>query len=181
MSDAPLLSCPYCGGTVPPSTTLCPTCNEDLAALARLEYGHLVLYNEALALAREGQIEAAQAKLHAVLAAREDFVPAHLLLAKVHAQLGRWAAAAESAARALALAPSDERAQALAQAIETAAQESRATRLAEERQTAQTRRRSAEGYLAAYQRDTAAAFGLGALLAGVVVMLLTWLGGRNRS
>jgi monomeric isocitrate dehydrogenase len=115
------------------------------------------------------------------LAAREDFVPAHLLLAKVHAQLGRWAAAAESAARALALAPSDERAQALAQAIETAAQESRATRLAEERQTAQTRRRSAEGYLAAYQRDTAAAFGLGALLAGVVVMLLTWLGGRNRS
>lgn len=48
------------------------------------------LYNEALALAREGHLGQAQARLQMLLCLDPDDGEAHLLLAKVHTAQGRW-------------------------------------------------------------------------------------------
>ena len=46
MSDESVYTqCPYCGGRVPSQATICPSCNEDLAALVHLEYEHAIAYN----------------------------------------------------------------------------------------------------------------------------------------
>lgn len=104
MQDTPF-SCPYCGGTVPESTAICPDCHEDLSALLRLEYSHAIYYNEALALAREGYLDDARARLTMALEREETFAPAHGLLAKVYAHQRQWARAEASAARARELDP----------------------------------------------------------------------------
>ena len=104
MPDTPF-SCPYCGGAVPETTAICPDCNEDLSSLLRLEYSHAISYNEALALAREGYLDDARARLIMALEREESFAPAHALLAKVYAHQRQWARAEASAARARELDP----------------------------------------------------------------------------
>jgi len=116
MADTPF-SCPYCGGTVPETTAICPDCHEDLAALLRLEHSHAIYYNEALALAREGYLDDARARLIMALERNEAFAPAHALLAKVYAHQRQWARAEASAARARELDPENPAFRRLADAI----------------------------------------------------------------
>jgi tetratricopeptide (TPR) repeat protein len=101
------IKCPYCAGTVGPDSTVCPDCQEELAALFRLEFGHVVLYNQALALARNGAWLEARNKLLAAIEAAPDFAPAHRLLTKVYVQAGDWEAAHRALVRGLEAAPGD--------------------------------------------------------------------------
>jgi len=120
MNDVQLW-CPYCGGRVPPETTVCPDCQEDLAALVRLQLEHAIYYNEALALARQGEYDAARRKLLVALELCETFQPAHRVLAKVAAHQGNWREARHSAARAHELDTEDPEARRLVGAVEQAA------------------------------------------------------------
>lgn len=110
-------SCPYCGGSVPDTTAICPDCHEDLSALLRLEHAHAIYYNEALALAREGFLDDARARLTMALESNETFAPAHALLAKVYAHQRQWARAEASVARARELDPENPAIRRLAEAI----------------------------------------------------------------
>lgn len=116
-----LLRCPYCRGSVPGDTTVCPDCQEDLAALVRLEYQHAVYYNEALALAGQGEYDEARRKLLAALEWDDAFQPAYRLLAKVAGAQGDWREARRCAARAYELAPEDPGARRLFGQVEQAA------------------------------------------------------------
>lgn len=116
MSDTPF-SCPYCSGAVPETTAICPDCHEDLSALLRLEYAHAIYYNEALALARDGYLDDARARLTMALERNESFAPAHALLAKIYVHQRQWARAETSAARALELDSDSPAIRRLAEAI----------------------------------------------------------------
>lgn len=169
------MHCPYCGGRVPAETTICPDCHEDLAALMRLEHAHLIYYNQALALAREGDVAGALRKLCVALELKDDFAPAHGVAAKLAAQSGRWSEAQASVARALELAPDDAELAALARDIERGALEGQAGQQAK----AQERRQRADTLLRGYQRDVAAAFAFGLGIAGAIAALISRLGGRR--
>ncbi len=107
MSDDGTTLCPYCGGTLAAGESTCPACQENLAALIRLEKRHLLLYNEALDAARAGEWEQAILALQLSLREREDFGPACKLLAKVYAAAGQWDKAREAVHRAQELLPDD--------------------------------------------------------------------------
>jgi len=169
------MRCPYCGGRVPAETTICPDCQEDLSGLARLEYAHLVYYNQAVALAREGDLKGAERKLAVALEIKEDFAPAHAVAAKLAAQGGRWSEARASAARALELAPDDAELEALAQSINQAAVEEAASQEAQ----VQERRQRANRLLRSYQRDVVAAFAFGLGIAGAIATLISGLRHRD--
>ena len=173
--------CPNCGGTVPNDTTVCPDCQEDLAGLARLEYGHAIHYNEALALAREGQFDEAKARLLLALELKPSFVPAHMLLAKVCARQERWAEASTSAARALELEPDDPAVLQLADEIARVNQEAEAEQREGQKAALGARRAKAERHFVAYQRDLIGAFGLGVGIAAFLGLILSWIGGKKES
>jgi tetratricopeptide (TPR) repeat protein len=179
MDDKPMI-CPYCGGIVPENTTVCPDCQEDLAALVHLEQDHIIHYNEALALAQEGQLDAAEAKLLVALDKRRDFLPAQTLLAKVYARQGRWTDAKQVAMRVQEVSPEDEGVRLLLGDIERAMQAARVQRADDAQMTASARRSNAERYLASYQRDLASAFGLGVLSTGLLALMISWLGGGRK-
>ncbi len=120
MTETPI-RCPYCGGWLPEEATICADCHEDLAALVRLARQHAIYYNEALSLAREGDLEAARLKLLMALERNGRFLPAQRLLTKVAAAQGDWALARRSAARALDLAPEDDLVRRLAAEVEAEA------------------------------------------------------------
>lgn len=101
------ITCPYCAGMVGPESTICPDCQEDLAALFRLEFGHAILYNQALALARNGAWLEARNKLLAALEMAPAYAPAHRLLTKVYVQAGDWEEAHRALVRGLEAAPGD--------------------------------------------------------------------------
>ena len=166
------MECPFCGGVIPDSTAICPFCDEDVSGLARLEYGHVIYYNAALASAREGDLDDARTKLTVALELKESFVPAHLLLAKVCARQERWAEAEASVIRALELAPEDPDVLELAEEIKRVAQE-------KEQAAAQSRRAKAERVLDTHERDLMRAFGLGAGLVAFLATIFSWIGGRK--
>lgn len=174
--NVPLMTCPYCGGSVPQDTTVCPDCHEDLSALARIEHAHEIHYNRALSLARQGELNKARDQALMALGFREDFSPAYVLLAKVYARQKAWAEAEESVAEALALVPEDEEIMALAERIRR--QATQQTALEEEQ--AEQRRQRAEHLLEVYQRDVAGAFAAGLGLAAVAMTLLSWLFGNGQ-
>lgn len=122
MTSEEMIACPYCGGAVPADVTICPSCQEDLAALIKLRNLHVIHYNEALVLARSGQLEQAQARAELAVEARPEFAPAHLLLAKLHARQGRWSQARGSLEQAQELLPDDPTLDELAQAIAAGSQ-----------------------------------------------------------
>ncbi len=171
-----LMTCPYCGGSVPQDTTVCPDCHEDLSALARIEHAHEIHYNKALNLARQGELDKARDQALMALGFREDFPPAYVLLAKVYARQGVWTEAKESVAEALALAPEDEDVVELAERIRRQAAQQKAL----EKERAEQRHENAERLLEVYQRDVAGAFVAGLGLAAVAMTLLSWLFGDGR-
>jgi len=116
------IQCPYCGGWLTQESTICPDCHEDLAALVRLALEHAIFYNDALALAREGHLEEARARLLLSLERNGRFLSAQRLLTKVAAAQGDWLLARRSAARALDLAPDDALVRRLAAEVEAEAQ-----------------------------------------------------------
>lgn len=167
------MKCPYCGGSVPEDTTICPDCQEDLSALAHLEYAHAIHYNQALALAREGELDMARHKLLLALEAQESFAPAHILLAKVHARQGAWADAQARVARAVELSPDNETVRDLARRI---ARSARKVQEAAAREAGP----EAEQVLAAHQREVVKAFGAGLGLMAFVGLILSRLFGGGR-
>lgn len=179
MTTTELIRCPYCGGEVPLETTVCPSCQEDLSALIKLQYTHAIHYNEALALAREGKLEQAITRAELALASKADFAPAHVLLAKLYARQERWPQALASIRRAIELVPENERARALAQEIESNAQEDERQRQAATQRESRARRSSAEKHLAMYEHDVQRAFGMGALAMAGLALILRWLFGRK--
>jgi hypothetical protein len=100
--------CPYCASQVMGDSTVCPGCQEDLAALAHLVYADAIHYNQALAMAREGRVREAKAELAESLTANNAFSPAYALLAKINARELDWANARMNVKKALSLAPEDE-------------------------------------------------------------------------
>lgn len=174
--NVPLMTCPYCGGSVPQDTTVCPDCHEDLSALAKIEHAHKIHYNRALSLARQGELDKARDQALMALGFQEDFPPAYVLLTKIYARQGAWVEAEESVAEALALAPEDEEIAELAEHIRR--KTTQQTTLEKER--AVQRRQNAEHLLEAYQRDVAGAFVAGLGLATVVMTLLSWLFGDGK-
>jgi tetratricopeptide (TPR) repeat protein len=145
-----------------------------------LQYAHAIDYNEALAAAREGALDEAVANAQLALQQRPDFVPAHVLLAKVHARQQNWPKAQASANRAVELAPSDEAVTSLAAEIERDAERAARDRMRQQRKAAAVRRRDAEQTLATYERSSQRAFGLGAGLVAALALLVSWLTGRRR-
>ncbi len=99
------IKCPYCSSLLPAGETICPACQEDLSALVKLAYEHVILYNEGLVFARQGRLTAARDSLLQAMALMPSFAPAHIVLAKVYVHLGDWPSALEMAERAYALAP----------------------------------------------------------------------------
>lgn len=176
MTNDGTVVCPYCGGNLSTDSTICPDCQEDLSGLIRLESGHIVYYNEALSLAREGKLEDACARLLVALELEEGFVPGHILLAKVYARQGRWPQARASVVRALDRSPEDGLVRELAAEIERSAQEDAARRPAVSR----AKRAAAERVRTARQPDVGGAFVLGAGLATVLALVVSWIGGRKR-
>jgi hypothetical protein len=103
-----IITCPYCASQVTGESTVCPSCQEDLAALAHLEYADAIHYNQALALAKEGRTREAKAELAESLASNSAFAPAFALLAKINARELDWDNARVDAKKALSLSPEDE-------------------------------------------------------------------------
>jgi tetratricopeptide (TPR) repeat protein len=180
MMDESTLTCPYCGSSVPDNATVCPDCQEDLAGLAHLHYGPAIVYNQALALARDGKLDEARTKLLFAIEQREGFVPAHVLLAKVYAQDGCWPLARASAARAQALRPDDPALAELGVTLEQAEEAARARRQAEQQEVERERKARAEGYFATYKRDMLSALGAGIGIASFLALILgRLLGGKK--
>jgi len=102
------ITCPYCGSQVAGESTVCPGCQEDLAALAHLEYADAIHYNQALALAKEGRLREAKAELAESLTANNAFGPAYALLAKIYARELDWTNARINVKKALSFMPEDE-------------------------------------------------------------------------
>ncbi len=173
------LNCPTCGRPVPDDAPTCPACGQDLAPLIKLRFGPAAHYNQALILAREGQLEPARDHLLSAVALDGSFVPAWTLLTKVEARLHRWEDARTHAKRATELAPDDVTVARLRQAVEQAQRE--AERAAEEVRVehSQQRRAALSRYLQAQEHDVALAFGAGAGLAALASILLGALFGRK--
>ncbi|MHB1355659.1 MAG: hypothetical protein ACYCZF_06750 [Anaerolineae bacterium] len=115
------ITCPYCASQITGESTVCPGCQEDLAALAHLVYADAIHYNQALALAKEGRPREAKAELAESLAANASFGPAYALLAKICARDQDWTNARLNAKKALSLLPGDEAVVQLADAVISAA------------------------------------------------------------
>lgn len=175
-----LLECPRCGSAVPEGETVCPACQEDLSALVRLQSDHLRLYNEALALAREGHLGEAQARLLASLSLNEAFAPAHALLAKVRARLGLWEEAKANAQRAAELAPDDPDLAGLPALIEEAEHEAIAAQTLRERESLEVLASSLNRDATRHRAELAIAFGVGLGLAALANLGIRLFFGRSR-
>jgi tetratricopeptide (TPR) repeat protein len=172
------MNCPYCGRSIDPGEAVCPDCHEDLSALAHLEQEHVICYNQALALAREGYLDEARDKLLVAVAHSEEYLPAQRLLAKVYAAQQDWPKARASALRAAELAPHDRQTRELLDTIQVRSQ---VVPTATRRVEVVNRRQVAEGILASYQRDVLGAFAVGAgLAAGGAFFLSLLTRGRRR-
>lgn len=174
--------CPQCGQEIPSEAVICPHCSSDLSALARLQWEHAIHHNAALALAQQGELELARARLLLALERNEGFVPSHTLLAKVNARLGRWEEARQSARRAAEIAPDDEAVQALWPAIQRAEQEAVARERRRQEQLRRARAAVLERYIAQHQTELALAFGAGAGLVATVGVIwrILFRGGAKR-
>ncbi len=175
----PERSCPYCSTIVPEDTTVCPGCHEDVAGLLHLTYAHVIYYNEALALAQQGEVERARESLLLSLRLNRNYAPAHALMARLAAQGGQWREAREHVGRAKALEPRDKSLDALQEAIERQEAEARAAQENEAARQAREQRAVAERFLAERQRQVLQAALLGAVVGGVLGELTRWLVGRR--
>lgn len=180
MSTDAIITCPYCRAIVPADVTVCPDCQEDLSAILRLKYEYVIYYNQALALAREGKLDKAITKALLALEHKENFTPAHVLLAKAYAQRGEWLRAEASAARATELEPENASLHALVERIRETQSQQATARQQEDEQAAIARRRDAEHTLAVYEQDVRRAFGVGVGATVILVLMISLLGGKKR-
>lgn len=178
--DETKFTCPYCGGLVPEQATVCPDCQEDLASLARLRFGPAILYNEALALAKEGHLDEARTKLLACLEQKESFAPGHSLLAKVHAAGAEWPQALRHVLRACQLRPDDAALAELRSGIEREERQATEQRQNELLVAQQTRASRVERYYQRYKQDMLGAFGVGVGAAAFLGLIIKWLSGGKR-
>jgi tetratricopeptide (TPR) repeat protein len=190
MTSNDSLTCPFCGAEISEGTIECPSCHENLAGWMRVRYAHAIDYNEALALAREGRLDEAKARLAYALRAKESFAPAHILLAKISAQEGRWADARRSAERARELLPENERTEELVAAIAAAAE---GASPAVDRPESEALPPSGQGeehkhlsstllgahWLGRYQQDIVRAFAVGVGLTTMMALLISRLSGKR--
>ncbi|KJS53509.1 hypothetical protein VM98_24795 [Streptomyces rubellomurinus subsp. indigoferus] len=79
MSEPDVL-CPLCKVPADGRSLRCPSCREDLTALARLRYAGRMDYNAALAALRAGEVAEARVLLRRALAAEPGLAPARSLL-----------------------------------------------------------------------------------------------------
>lgn len=160
--------CPRCETVLPADTTLCPGCGEDLAGWLHLVYAHAIYYNEALALARQGERESARESLLMSLRLRPNYAPSLSLAARLAAQEGRWGEAREYTARAKALAPNDPDLDALFVAIDEAEAEGQGAHDGGLQQVEREQPVAAQHSLAGRERIVLQAALFGALLGGVL-------------
>jgi tetratricopeptide (TPR) repeat protein len=85
MDNQPV-SCPVCHIPLPPGTTICPDCKQDLSAFIYLGHQSGILYNQGLNLARAGDDETAIAYLRKSLEEDKNNLPAALVLGKIFAR-----------------------------------------------------------------------------------------------
>ena len=180
MNSPSLLTCPYCGGDITAETSICPDCQEDLSSLIRLRYEHAIYYNEALAAAREEDYQRAAARAALAIERKSDFVPAYILLAKIHGRQAQWEEADRVVSRALEIAPGDADLRSFAEELMALSAAARQTNEQRASIKVHTRRESAESYLAMYERDVKRAFGLGVAVATILTLLVSWIGGRTK-
>jgi len=183
------IQCPYCAADVPDGVTVCPSCHEDLAALARLEYAPAIFYNQALSLAKVDDLERARDKLIVATNLDATFVPAHVLLAKILARQEAWPAANQAIVKALQLAPEDRQVRSLAARIDGLASEAQAAAEKREREAqlrqveadrAEEMERQREVQRASgRQRELAGAFGIGVLAAAALGLVARSLFGQR--
>lgn len=107
MQAETVMLCPYCGDTVPDDEVICPSCHEDLSGLVHLERQYQILYNEAIGAVRAGQLDEAISALKLTQRANPEFAPAHMLLAKIHANRGEWMEARAAVTEAVRVSPGD--------------------------------------------------------------------------
>lgn len=93
LTALPTIQCPVCRVPLPPDSTTCPACGENLSLLVRLRHAPYLLYNEGLALAAAGDRQGAIAKMQASLHTNPDQPAVYLVLGKLYAQEGEMAAA----------------------------------------------------------------------------------------
>lgn len=172
-------ACPYCNTLVPEETTICPGCHEDVAGLLHLTYAHVIYYNEALALAQQGDLAQARASLLLSLRLKQDYAPAHALMARLAAASGDWAEAREHANHALALAPDDATLPGLVATIDEEEQRANAARDQKAAERVRAQRAAAERFLADRQRQVLQAALFGAVVGGALSELVRWLLGRR--
>jgi len=80
--------CPVCDAELRSGAITCPNCRTDLRLFALPAEIGLDFYNEGLELARAGDHEGAEAKMHGAIAANPGFVDAYIVLGKLIAQRG---------------------------------------------------------------------------------------------
>lgn len=179
MDQDSILTCPHCGGHAELGAVVCPHCQKDLSLLARPQYEHVIHYNEALSLARAGELDLARARLWMAIERNAAFAPCHILLAKVNARLGRWSEAKESARRAMELAPDDEQAVGLLSAVERAEEEASTAQLRHQERIRNARVQALERYASQHQTELALAFGAGASIVALLGLGVRVLFGRK--
>jgi hypothetical protein len=106
------LKCPVCNSSIKSGSGSCPMCKADLTALWEIDHGPDIAYNEALALARDGNLEAARQRLHLALSLHPQHVEAHVVLGKLYAQEKDYRRAIDLWQRALELDGQNEAARA---------------------------------------------------------------------
>ena len=175
-----MMICPNCNGNVPDDTVICPDCQENLAALLHVEQLAAIQYNQALALAKEGDLEKARTVLAAAAERAPDSAQVQRLMAKVCANLGEWDAALAAAQRLRELAPEDDTAQSLADRVEAEAEGAASGQAMATERAVSVARRTRQRFSALYEHDVTASFGLGVLLTALIALLLSGLRGHRR-
>src|SRR5947208_58437 len=99
------IACPVCRISLPPASTTCPDCGEDLTLLVRIRLRSLILYHCGLQQAKAGQLDRAILTMNQALAADATNVDTMAVLGKLYAQSGRYEQAREAWQRCLACAP----------------------------------------------------------------------------
>jgi nucleoid-associated protein YgaU len=161
------LLCPVCQTPQLPSSSVCPGCGEDLAALLHLQARQKLLYNAALRLAKQGQTEMAIASLVQANEIALADPTIMVVLGKLYAQQGRYDNARSSWIKALELRPGIAEAEAGLRRLDAMAQEATTAKASREKEQAAALKRNRQ----VNQRRSLMTL-VGAFVAGAIVLFL---------